>query len=337
MRDFFSCNDIAPDEGTSTMVALVRHGLLTLLLGLGLATSALAQTTLRLASAQNSLGSLPIVLAQRHGFFTEENLKVETVDFRGGAPAVQALAAGSVEACICAADHAVRLRARGQGGIVLVALTEYHGYGLVALATSGFTDLASLRGQRVGITSAGSLTDNTIRYYLSQAGINADRELQLSGVGTGGPMRAAIESGAVAAGMLTTPDVQAALAAGGRFKLIQDFRNLQYPALDLLVVERWLRGNGDTARALARAVIRGAGLIRSDRAALDAALREMFPALDPALRTVLAEEAPRLISADGRMGREGYELMLRMMQGSDPTLRPVPYEQVIAFDYLPRN
>ncbi len=297
---------------------------------------AVAQTVVRLASAQNSLGSLPIVIAKQQGFYTTENLRVETVDFRGGAPAVQALASGSVEACICAADHAVRLRSRGQGGIVLVALTEYHGYGLVALASSRFTDLASLRGQRVGITSSGSLTDNTLRYYLAQAGINADRDLQLSGVGTGGPMRAAIESGAVAAGMLTTPDVQAALAAGGRFKLIQDFRALQYPALDLLVVERWLRANGDTARALARGTIRGAALIQTDRAAVEAALLEMFPALDPALRTVLAEEAPRLISADGRMGREGYELMVRMMQGTDPSLRAVPYEQVTAFDYLPR-
>ncbi|MDO9439677.1 MAG: hypothetical protein Q7T73_02180, partial [Beijerinckiaceae bacterium] len=43
-----------------------------------------AQTVVRLASAQNSIGSLPIVLAQREGLFAAENLKIDIVDFRGG-------------------------------------------------------------------------------------------------------------------------------------------------------------------------------------------------------------------------------------------------------------
>ncbi|MFT8245561.1 ABC transporter substrate-binding protein [Roseomonas sp. BN140053] len=317
------------------MKAIILRGiaLLAAVLALGGGTAS-AQTAVRFASAQNSLGSLPIVIARQQGFFTAEKINLEVIDFRGGAPAVQALASGSVEACICAADHAVRLRARNQAGLVLVALTEIHGYGLVALRSSPATDLASLRGQRVGITSAGSLTDNTLRYYMAEAGMNPDRDFQLIGVGTGGPMRAAIESGAVAAGMLTTPDVQAALS-DPRFKLVQDFRSLQYPALDLVVMERWASANPDTARAVARAVLRGAQLVRSDRAAVDRALAEMFPALTPELRAVLAEEAPRLGSADGRMSREGYELMIRMLRVSDPTIRAVPYETVMALNYLP--
>ncbi len=294
-----------------------------------------AQTTVRVASAQNSIGSLPIVLAQREGLFAAENLKIEIVDFKGGGPAVQALASGSVEACICAADHAVRLRSRGQGGLVLVALTEFHGYGLVTLANSPATDLKSLKGKRVGITSAGSLTDNTLRYFLEEAGMNADRDVEITGVGTGGPMRAAIETGAVAAGMLTTPDVQAALAEPGKFKLVQDYRELQYPALGLLVVEKWSKGNEAAARALARAVVKAEGLVRTNRAAVDAALNDMYPALDPKLRAVLAEEAPKLLSADGRMAPAGYALMQRMLKVSDPAMVAVPYEQISAPALLP--
>ncbi len=294
-----------------------------------------AQTTLRLASAQNSIGSLPIVLAQREGLFAAENLKIEIVDFKGGGPAVQALASGSVEACICAADHAVRLRSRGQGGLVLTALTEFHGYGLVALTNSPTTDLKSLKGKRVGITSAGSLTDNTLRYFLEEAGMNADRDVEITGVGTGGPMRAAIETGAVAAGMLTTPDVQAALGDPGKFKLVQDYRALQYPALGLLVVEKWVKGNEQTARALARAVVKAEGLVRSNKPAVEAALVEMYPALDPKLRAVLAEEAPKLLSADGRMAPGGYALMQRMLKVSDPAMVAVPYEQISVPALLP--
>ena len=314
----------------------LRRFAMGLLFLLGAADHGFAQTTLRLASAQNSIGSLAIVLAQREGLFAAENLKIEIVDFKGGGPAVQALASGSVEACICAEEHAVRLRARGQGGLVLVALTEFHGYGLVALANSPVTDLKSLMGKRVGITSAGSLTDNTLRYYFEEAGINPDRDLEITGVGTGGPMRAAIESGAVAAGMLTTPDVQAALGETGKFKLVQDYRALQYPALGLIVVERWSKANEAGARALARAVVKAEGLVRTNRAAVDAALVEMYPALDPKLRAVLAEEAPKLLAADGRMAPGGYALMQRMLKVSDPAMVAVPYEQISASALLPQ-
>jgi NitT/TauT family transport system substrate-binding protein len=316
-------------------VSLLRRCFIGLMLLVGATDVSFAQSVVRFASAQNSIGSLPIVIAQREGLFAAENLKIEIVDFRGGGPAVQALASGSVEACICAADHAVRLRGRGQGGLVLVALTEFHGYGLVAPANSPATDLKGLTGKKVGITSAGSLTDNTLRYFLEEAGMNAERGVEITGVGTGGPMRAAIETGAVAAGMLTTPDVQAALA-DGKFKLIQDYRKLQYPALGLLVLEKWAQANDATAKALARAVIKAEGMVRTNRPAVEAALAEMYPAISPKLRTVLADEAPNLLSADGRMAPAGYALMQRMLKVSDPSLTAVPYEQISAPALLPK-
>jgi NitT/TauT family transport system substrate-binding protein len=314
----------------------LRRCLIGLTILAGATDFASAQTVVRLASAQNSIGSLPIVLAQREGLFAAENLKIEIVDFRGGGPAVQALASGSVEACICAADHAVRLRSRGQGGLVLVALTEFHGYGLVALTSSPAKTLKDLSGKKIGITAAGSLTDNTLRYFLGEAGMNADRDVQITGVGTGGPMRAAIETGSVAAGMLTTPDVQAALGDPAKFKLIQDYRSLQYPALGLLVLEKWTSANEATARALARAVIKAEEMVRSNRPAVEAALGEMYPALDPKLRLVLADEAPNLLSMNGRMDPKGYALMQSMLKVTDPSLVPASYEQIYAPALLPK-
>jgi NitT/TauT family transport system substrate-binding protein len=297
-------------------------------------TGAHAQTIVQIAAAQNSIGSLPIVIAEREGLFAAEGIKIEIINFKGGAPAVQALASGSVDACICATDHAISLRGRGQGGLVLAALTEYHGYGLVALASSPFTDLKSLRGKKIGITSAGSLTDNTLRFFLNEAGLNADRDVEIIGAGTGGAMRAAIESGSVAAGMLTTPDVQAAMASG-KFKMIQDYRNLQYPALGLIVVERWVKSHDTVARGLARAVVRAEALLRSDPKVMDGALAEMYPNLSAELRIVLAEQAPHLLATGGRLAPAGYAQLQKMMAVADPTLKVVPYNEIAATAYLP--
>jgi NitT/TauT family transport system substrate-binding protein len=149
-------------------------------------------------------------------------------------------------------------------------------------------------------------------------------------------MRAAIETGAVIAGMLTTPDVQAAMGEPGKFKLVQDYRALQYPALGLLVVEKWSKANEASARALARAVVKAEGMVRTNRAAVDAALVEMYPALAPNLRAVLAEEAPKLLATDGRMAPAGYALMQRMLKVTDPAMVAVPYEQIWAPALLPQ-
>ncbi len=313
--------------------AMRGRGMIAFLLLALSAFSLQAKTTLTLGSAQNSLGSLPLIIAEQKGLFADEQLEVKTVSFKGGAPAVQALAGGSIAACVCAADHAVRLQHRNLGGRVLVALTEHHGYGLVALADNPASQLSDLQGKTVGITSPGSLTDNTLRYYIHHKGLNADRDFHLVGIGTGGPMRAAIERGAIAAGMLTTPDVQAALA-DKRFKLIEDFRPLQYPALDLVVVDRWLHANRDAAQRLARAVIKAEQLIQTDPSAVQAAVDKMYPRLTPALRKVLAQEAPKLLSSDGKMAAEGYQLMVKMLKVTDPTLSEPAYSDIIVPDLL---
>jgi len=100
-------------------------------------------------------------------------------------------------------------------------------------------------------------------------------------------------------------------------------------------VEKWSKANEASARALARAVVKAEGLVRTNRTAVDAALVEMYPALDPKLRAVLAEEAPKLLSVDGRMAPAGYALMQRMLKVTDPAMVAVPYEQISASALLP--
>lgn len=296
-----------------------------------------AETTVKLASAQNSVGSAAIVVAEQKGFFKEEGLAIETLDFKGGGPAVQALASGSVDLCVCAADHALRLESRGLSGRILVALTERHGYALLARKDTPYTDLASLKGQKLGITSAGSLTDNSLRFAIVQAGLDPDTDFELISVGTGGPMRAAVESGAVAAGMFTTPDVQANLHLSDTYKVAHDFRVLNYPALDLLALESWLEDNPEAARGVARAVVRAQALIQEDPKAIREAMAVMFPSFTPELTDLVADEAVNeSLARDGKVGREGYDTMLKVLAVSDPALADIAYDTVVAGAYLPQ-
>src|SRR6202035_1672860 len=162
-----------------------------------------------------------------------------------------------------AADHARRWASRGWGGAVLVALLDKHPYSLLAPIGSPATDLKSLRGKPVGVTSSGSLTDNTLRYMIRKLGFNPDSDYEIIAAGTGASMRAALDTGSVAAGMFTTPDVQAYMATG-KYKFVADFRDLDYLALDLIAVASWLKANDATAHAVARAVVKAEKIIQTD-------------------------------------------------------------------------
>jgi NitT/TauT family transport system substrate-binding protein len=294
-----------------------------------------AATALRIGSAQVSIASIPVVVAIQQKLFEAEGLNAEIIDFDGGGPAVQALAGGGIDLCICAGDHALRLASRGLGGAVLVALLDKHPYSLLAPAGSPASDLASLRGKAVGITSPGSLTDNTLRFVIQKLGLNPDSDYEIIAAGTGASMRAAIERGSVAAGMFTTPDVQAYMATG-KYKFVADFRNLDYMALDLIAVGSWLKANDTTAHAVARAIVKAEKLIQSDPKAVEAAVHERFPTLSAELVVTVAHDAAeRSLSHDGRAQEAGFKTALEMLRIADPSVKELAYADVVALRYLP--
>jgi NitT/TauT family transport system substrate-binding protein len=294
-----------------------------------------AATTLRIGSAQVSIASIPVVVAIQQKLFEAEGVNAEIVDFDGGGPAVQALAGGGIDLCICAGDHAMRLASRGLGGAVLVALLDKHPYSLLAPSGSPASDLASLRGKAVGITSPGSLTDNTLRFMIRKLGLNPDNDYEILAAGTGASMRAAIERGSVVAGMFTTPDVQAYMATG-KYKFVADFRDLDYMALDLIAVGSWLKSNDAAAHGVARAIVRAEKLIQTDPKVVEAAVRDRFPTLPPELVTTVARDAAeKSLSHDGRAQEAGFKTALEMLRVADPSVKELSYADVVALRYLP--
>jgi len=293
-----------------------------------------AQTSIKVGVAQSSIGTLPLLTAEQNGYFADEQIEVETIQFRGGAPTVQALASGSIDICVCAGDHAVRLRSRGLPAKIIAGLTERHGYAMLALGTSEVSGLGDLPGKGLGITSPGSLTDNSARYVLSDLGIDPDRDLTFASIGVGIPMKAALDTGAIDVGLFTSPDVQAVMA-GGDYKIIHDFRTWGYTALDLIALERFLNGNGDHARAFLRAVIRAQDLLHVDAVALENALTEMYPTFDAELIEQLVVDVPESLARGGEVSEAGYNRMIMVLGAVEPELSEIPYGDVVTRAYLP--
>ena len=97
---------------TRTLIAL-------LFAALGVAAHGVLAQTLEKPKITIAVGGknlfyyLPLTIAERRGYFKDEGLTVEIVDFPGGAKALQAMVGGSADVVSGAYEHTINMQAKG--------------------------------------------------------------------------------------------------------------------------------------------------------------------------------------------------------------------------------
>ena len=157
-----------------------------------------------------STTTLPLVVAQKKGFFAEEDLKVETVDAKGGPELTSALIGGTTQVAV--GVPAAVIPAMSQGS-PLVGLPPYPRLDL-ALAvpeSSPITSLDGFAGKTVGVTQRGALTEKFASTVLQDAGIDP-ADVTFVAVGNLAAYVAALREGTIDAAVVTS-DASVVLAA----------------------------------------------------------------------------------------------------------------------------
>ena len=138
------------------------HGrsLAALAIALLIGAPAAAQTTLTVGkAAPNADPIIPVNVGDRLGIFKKHGLDLKIVDFSGGARMTQAMAAGSIDI----GDGAGTEMAMVAKGAPMLAVCETAGpapfLGMGVPFDSPIRSLAQLRAKKIGVSTAGSLTD----------------------------------------------------------------------------------------------------------------------------------------------------------------------------------
>lgn len=288
--------------------------------------------TVRVAIFQDPITFLPLRAAQTLGYYAEEGLVVETSEVRGGAKAGQALVGGSVDVAAAAAVDAVQLAVEGREvrGFLLL-YTRPTAALVVAPSQSGrIRSISDLKGRSVGVSAPGSASHQILNFLLASNGLPFDAVSAVS-VGQSASSVAALEHGTVDAAIL----LGSAIATferrhpGNNFLLdlrtpagaAQVFGSEVFPTLGFIAEERWLRANGDTARRLVRAVMRGMEWVRNHPAE---ELRGMIPesarmAVEIDLNAIRQMQA--VLSADGLMPAGAPALIEKFVAVSNPKVK----------------
>ncbi len=238
--------------------------------------SAEAQDLRRIRTAITSPGmtNLNLYIAQRQGFFKEERIFSEIVVMRSAARQIQALIAGSVEFSAQAPDPLIRADERGAELTMLSGLGNSAAYDLVA--GKKYQKIEDLRGTTLGVSGINSSSTLLLQKMLSAHGLAHPRDYALVEVGGTSDRLAAIQSGAISAGVLNPP--VSYVAADQGFKILGELKQyipeVQFTALS--VRQPWARANAGLVEDYLVAVLRANRFLYENRAGSVTIIQNFF-------------------------------------------------------------
>jgi ABC-type nitrate/sulfonate/bicarbonate transport system substrate-binding protein len=206
---------------------------------------------------------LPLWVAQERGLFDKHGLDVD-LQYVASATSVPAVISGQMQMAEVGGSEV--LGAIAGGADLVIVSTDTPGYPYVMEVAPGIQAPADLRGKSIGISRFGSSSDIATRVVLKSIGLDADRDVLLVQTGSVSERVAAMQSGAIQAGLAGPPDTRTVERLG--WHPLFDLAALGLPAVTLSqVVQRGYRdAHRDQVQAYVDSLIDGIAEVRRDRA-----------------------------------------------------------------------
>ncbi len=208
---------------------------------------------------------LPISIAERLGYFKDEGIDVEIIDFQGGSKSLQAVVGGSADVVSGAFEHTISMQTRGQmmRAFVLQGRAPQVVFAVNNKTMPNYKTLSDLKGKKIGVTAPGSSSQVLANFVLARAGIKPS-DVSFVGVGASSAAVAAIRSGQIDAFTNLDP-VIAQLQQDNLLKIVGDTRVIEESdaifggpmiAGCLYAPEKFIKSRPEDVQALTNAVVR---------------------------------------------------------------------------------
>jgi sulfonate transport system substrate-binding protein len=240
-----------------------------------LAPSAFAQSapkleqtkvTIAVGGITSQVDKLAYALALHKGFFKDEGLEIESVDFGSGLKGLQAMVGGSADVTQGAYEHTVRMQSKGVELTAFSLFARYpgNGLGIVKDHIADIKTVKDLKGKKIGISAPGSGSHIFIGRIFEQAGMKIDDATYIA-IGNGPAAIAAIRKGGELDAVVQFDPNLTELDSAGDVKIIADSRTEagtkqvyggNYLANGLFAKAAWVKANPNTVQALTNAMVR---------------------------------------------------------------------------------
>jgi NitT/TauT family transport system substrate-binding protein len=321
------------------------------LLGMLAGAAPAAAERVKIAAFQGTFVNLPVYMAVELGLFQKHGIEAELL-YGTGIQVTNIMLSGSADFGGFAVEHGLLVASKGQDIRLLVLNQTLTPFGIivrndVATPNAGgpWQDrLRDLKGLRIGITTPGASTDQTLRFLLAQAGLDPQKDVRIVPVGAVQTMIAGLKNGLVDANMAVEP-VQSEAVLGQKIaRTILDIQGGEGPDMfhdyaynGMFARGAYLKAHAETARGIVAAIVEAEEIINDParrETALAVAVRNMR-GLDPALLAGYLERYHGIFApvATPRAIANVNQVLL----GTKQIEAPVPYEGIVAQDFMPRD
>src|SRR5437870_4510561 len=208
------------------------------------------------------------------GVFKDNGLDVDLQSINGGAQTSAALLANQVQIAQFGGAEALSANAGGADLVLVANLAPVYPYKLYA--QKGITNIAGLKGKKVGVSNAGGSGDIATRAALKSAGLDPDKDVTIVAVGSHASRTAALRAGSIDAGVDDPPEDLELVKAG--LTALVDLAGQKLPAANTGVIMQrtFLNAIKDTVQAYVDALTIARVKMKADKAGAVAVLGKYF-------------------------------------------------------------
>ena len=298
------------------MRRMIRHALTALALGLSaqlaVMSHAKALDTVRIGTAGSSIIWSLMSMGTQAGIWKDLDLVIERVDLSGDAPMQQALASHSIDFG-CGSGPGMAYRVKGVPAIAVAALAGAPwSMTLAAPMNSTIRSFDDLKGKKIGITSAGSMTDWLVREVSRQRGWGPEGIIALP-LGAERGRLAAMRAGELDGSVVADQNAYS-YEENNAAKMVLSFGEVvkDFHAHVLFARDDIRRSNPDLVRRVLLGWFRSAAWMRANR---EAGIRIAVKAINVSETAVARawDNELRLISQDGAFNAAAIEVIRRSL------------------------
>lgn len=275
---------------------------------------------------------LPLTIAEQRGYFKEEGLNVEIIDFAGGSQSLRAVVGGSADVVSGAFEHTINMQANKQNfrAFVLQGRAPQIAFGVSKAKLPNYKTVADLKGAKIGVSAPGSSTNMVANYVLAKGKLKPS-DVSFVGVGTGNGAIAALRSGQIDAISNVEP-VMTMLQQKGEVAIIADTRTLEgtqklfggpMPAASLYAPEEFVQKNPNTVQALTNAMVKALKWLQTAGPSdIIKTVPEAYLLGDRALYLASYNAIRDAISPDGLMNDAGVRIAVAAVASYNDKVKP---------------
>ncbi len=277
---------------------------------------------IRIAVSNPNMPNLTVSVAQKKGFFKDENIDAEIIRMNPNV-AITALATGDIDYC--------QLFGAVVGGAIAglpvrIVAGFLDNWPMTLIAQPEYKSLKELKGKTLGVSSYGATPDVGARMMLKQIGLDPEKEIKVLALGSDAARIMALKQRVVDL-IVISPPADSQMEKQGYRILARAYELFNFPYLGLGTQLRKIKEKPDEIRRAIKATIRANRFIRDNR---DEAVQTLvdWGKVERDYAYASYDALRNLFNADGSVPEDGLRLVIDQARRTAKITRDVTPAEV---------